>query len=146
MKSFFVVFAMFLVSCGAPEMLRVRQFHLQDIDVSTGHPFIRAEMNKWLYGAVTARERILRKGNYYHVRWSGLTRQRPIRVVFEYRQARTSAKVNRREFRAPGSRKGEVEIVVSGLEYLKQGHVQTWRATLFEGDSKVAVKKSYLWD
>jgi len=145
-KVFLAVFAMFLVSCGAPDMLRVRQFHLQDTDVSTGHPFIRAEMNKWLYGAVTARERILRKGNYYHVRWSGLTRQRPIRVVFEYRQARTSAKVNRREFRAPGSRKGEVEIVVSGLEYLKQGHVQTWRATLFEGDSKVAVKKSYLWD
>lgn len=146
MKVLLAGFTVFLVSCGAPDILRVRQFHLQDTDVSTGHPFIRAEMNKRLYGAVTARERTLRKGNYYHVRWHGLTGQKPIRLVFEYRQARTGVKVNRREFRLPGSPKGKSEIVVAGLEYLKYGHVQAWRVNLFEGDSKISVKKSYLWD
>ena len=60
MKVFLAGFAVFLVSCGAPDILRVRQFHLQDTDVATGHPFIRAEMNKRLYGAVTARDRTLR--------------------------------------------------------------------------------------
>ena len=146
MKVFLALIALFLVSCGAPDTLRVRQFHLQDTDVSTGHPFIRAEMNKRLYGAVTARERILRKGNYYHVRWHGLSGQKPIRLVFEFRQAKMGAKVNRREFRAPSSRKGDLEIVISDLEYLKHGHVQAWRVTLFEGERQVAVKKSYLWD
>ena len=146
MKFFLAGFALFLVSCAAPDTLRVRQFHLQDTDVATGHPFIRAEMNKRLYGAVTARERTLRKGNYYHLRWHGLTGQKPIKVIFEYRQARTGAKVNRREFRSPGSRKGELEIVVSGLEYLQHGHVQAWRVTLLEGETKIATKKSYLWD
>jgi hypothetical protein len=29
---------------------------------------------------------------------------------------------------------------------LKYGHVQAWRVTLFEGESKIFVKKSYLWD
>ena len=103
-------------------------------------------MNKRLYGAVTARDRTLRKGNYYHMRWHGLTGLEPIKLVFEYRQARTGAKVNQQNFEVPGSAKGDLEIVVSGLEYLKYGHVQAWRVTLFEGDSEIFVKKSYLWD
>ena len=146
MKVLLVVFLLCLVSCGAPDKFRVRQFHLQDTEVSTGHPFIRAEMNKRLYGAVTARERTLRKGNYYHVRWDGLTGLNPVKLVFEFRQAKTGAKVNKREYLSPGSRKGELEIMVSGLEYLKDGHVQAWRVTLIEGDAEIAVKKSYLWD
>jgi hypothetical protein len=145
-KVFLAGFAVFLVSCGAPDILRVRQFHLQDTDVATGHPFIRAEMNKRLYGAVTARDRTLRKGNYYNVRWNELTGKEPIKLLFEYRQAQTGAKVNQQNFEVPGSREGDLEIVVSGLEYLKYGHVQAWRVTLFEGESKIFVKKSYLWD
>ena len=146
MKIFLAGFALFLVSCGAPDILRVRQFHLQDTDVATGHPFIRAEMNRRLYGAVTTRDRTLRKGNYYHIRGNGQTDLGPIRLCFEYRQARTVAKVNQQSFEVSGSAEGDLEVGVSGWEYLKHGHVQAWRVTLFEGDSEICVKKSYLWD
>lgn len=146
MKVFLAAMALVLVSCGTPEKLRIRQFHLRDTQVATGHLFIRAEMNKRLHGAATERERLLRRGNYYHFRWHGLSGKQPVRVVFEYRQAQTGAAVKKREFVAPASKSGEYELVIGGVDYLKFGHVQSWRATLYEGESKVQVKKSYLWE
>ena len=141
-----VLVALFLVSCSSPETLRVRQFHLREIDLPSGHPFIVAEMNHHLHGAVTERERKLRLGNYYHVRWGGLSGQEPVKIVFECRQAKTGASVHRYEFPMAAKRKGEREIVIGGYDYLKNGHVQAWRITLYEGKRAIAVKKSYLWD
>jgi len=135
-----------LVSCGAPETLRVRQFHLRDTKVSTGDLFIRAEMNKRLHGAVTEEERNLRKGNYYHVRWHGLSGTKPVRVLFEYRQTRTGAKVKKYETTAPAAAKGDRQISINGEDYLKNGRVLAWRASLYDGGTLVAQKESYLWD
>ena len=146
MRVFFALATLLLVSCGTPESLRVRQFHLRDTRVATGHPFIWAETSKRLYGAVTEKERALRRGNYYHIRWHGLSGKKPVKVVFEYRLARTGAAVKKREFVAAASKKGDREIIIGGAEYLKSGHVQSWRATLYDGETKVLVKKSYLWE
>jgi hypothetical protein len=133
------------VSCGSDETLRVRQFHLQDTSPAQGHPFIRAEMNERLYGAVTLEERNLRRGNYYHLRWQGLSGRSAVKVVFEYRQARTGVKVNERVVKAAPSHEGELEISVHGRDYLKDGHVQSWRFRLYDGEKMVASKQSYLW-
>ena len=138
--------ALFISSCGNDETLRVRQFHLQSTVPASGHPFIRAEMNKRLHGAVTLEERNLRRGNFYHLRWQGLSGVKPVKVVFEFRQARTGGKVTKRVFQAGPSRKGEFEISVMGREYLKHGHVQSWRVRLYDGDKQVASKQSYLWE
>ena len=146
MRLFLAFVALLLVSCGAPKTLQVRQFHLQDTDPSDGHPFIRAEMNRRLYGAVTLAERTLRKGNYYHLRWRGLRGDQPVRVVLEYRQARTGARVRMKEKVMKAARRGDCEIVVSGREYLRDGHVQSWRVTLYDGEKLVAKKQSYLWE
>jgi hypothetical protein len=124
----------------------VRQFHLQDVEATGGHAFIRAEMNKRLHGAVTLAERNLRRGNYYHLRWQGLSGTGLVKILFEYRQARTGARVKRRLITAEASRKGEREIVVGGREYLRDGHVQSWRFRLFDGEKLVAEKQSYLWE
>lgn len=146
MKLIFVGVALVLCSCSAPETLRVRQFHLRDIEAADGHDFIRAEMNKRLHGAVTLAERNLRRGNYYHVRWRGLSGTGQVKIRFEYRQARTGAQVKERVITAEGSRKGSREIVVGGREYLRDGHVQSWRVSLFDGERLVATKQSYLWE
>ena len=146
MRVFLALATLLLVSCGAPESLRIRQFHLRETKVATGHPFIRAETNKRLHGAVTEKERELRRGNYYHIRWHGLSGQNPVKVVFEYRLARTGAAVRKIGFVAGASKKGDREIVIGGIEYMKDGHVQSWRVTLYDGDTKVSVKKSYLWE
>jgi len=144
------VLVLVLVSCSAPETLRVRQFHLRDTKAATGDLFIRAEMNRRLHGAVSEEERALRRGNYYHMRWRGLSGTQPVRVVFEYRQVRTGAKVKRLEAVAPvssfGSGKGNLEISLTGEDYQRNGRVLAWRTTLYEGKLVVATKQSYLWD
>ena len=149
MRGLLAVFALAafgLVSCSAPETLRVRQFHLRDAKVATGDLFIRAEMNRRLYGAVSEEERLLRRGNYYHMRWRGLSGTQPVQIVFEYRQARTGAKVKRLESAAPAAAKGSLEIAIAGQNYKDNGRVSAWRMSLYDGDSVVATKQSYLWE
>ena len=146
MRWFLALTALILCSCGAPETLRVRQFHLRDIEPTDGHDFIRAEMNMRLHGAVTLAERKLRLGNYYHLRWRGLSGKAPVKIVFDYRQARTGATVRRLEVMAEPSKKGDREIAIKGRDYLRDGHVQSWRVRLYDGEKLVATKKSYLWD
>lgn len=142
----FLCLAGFLVSCGAPDTLRVRQFHLRDTKVASGQPFIRAETNELLYGAVTEEERELRLGNYYHVRWRKLSGKKPVKIVFEYRQAKSGAKVFRKVKVSPAKARGDRKMLVIGNEYLKGGRVTAWRVTIYDGDKPAAQKQSYLWD
>lgn len=126
----------------------MRQFHLKETNPSDGHPFIRAEMSRRLHGAVTLEERNLRRGNYYHFRWHGLSGPGLVKVIFEYRQARTGATVKKVLVTAERTRNGsgDLEIAIKGREYLRDGHVQSWRARLFKGEKLVETQKSYLWD
>ncbi len=146
MKIFLVGLALLIVSCGVPDTLRVRQFHLRDTEAASGDLFIRAEMNKRLHGAVTAAERNLRRGNYYHIRWHGLSGAKPVRLVFEYRQVRTGATVKRLEKMIPALKLSDCQIAIGGEEYLKNGRVLAWRVRLYDGKDLVAKKQSYLWN
>ncbi len=114
---FLAVLGCCLFSCSAPETLQVRQFHLRDTEAARGDLFIRAEMNRRLHGAVSEEERKLRRGNYYHLRWRGLSGEKPVRVVFEYRQARTGAAVRKVEKVLGVLAKGEVDLHFIGKEY-----------------------------
>ena len=146
MKTFLAGLVLLLVSCGAPETLRVRQFHLRDTQPASGDLFIRAEMNKRLHGAVTKEERALRMGDYYHVRWHGLGGRKPVKILFEYRQARTGARILRYEAIAPASSEGDRQIRIWGEDFRDNGRVSAWRVSLYEGSEVVAQKQSFLWD
>jgi len=142
-----------LVSCGNDEVLRVRQFHLQDTEVSRDYyrsskenRFVRGEINKRVHGSVSAKEREAKKGRYYTVSWDTLKGASPIRIVFEYRQARSGAREKKLEEALPPSRQGKTEFQIIGEAYLKGGDVVAWQTTLYEGGKLMAVKKSYLWN
>jgi len=135
-----------LVSCGSSERFRIRQFHLRTDEVADGNEFIRAEMNKRLYGAVTKRERELRKGHFYAVRWNNLSGTRPVKIVFEYRQLSTGATVKRKSKTLPASVEGRAEFRITGDDYYENGRVLAWRMTLFDGTEVVSRKQSFLWE
>jgi hypothetical protein len=80
------------------------------------------------------------------VSWDTLKGASPIRIVFEYRQARSGAREKKLEETFPPSRQGKTEFQIIGEAYLKGGDVVAWRTTLYEGGKLMAVKKSYLWD
>lgn len=136
-----------LISCGTSrDTLRVRQFNLQDTKPSTGHEFIRSETNRRLHGAVSEREREERLGQYYDVSWQKLSGVKPVKVVFEYRQIRTGAKVRKQVFVRKPAASGKFEIQVTGANYRTNGRVLAWQMSLYDGAEKVAVKRSYLWN
>jgi len=146
MKALLGAIALGLVSCANTEKLEVRQFHLRKERVSRGNEYVRAEMNKRLYGAVTAEERAARKGQYYTVKWNELTGEESVKVVMEYRQALTGSKVKKISRKFPAARSGKTEFQIIGPAYLKKGRVLSWKISLYEGSEKIADKKSYLWD
>ncbi len=134
-----------LVSCGSGDILRVRQFHLRETEAADGHLFIRAEMNKRLYGAVDDEERKARRGQYYDVRWRGLGGGE-VKLVFEYRQRVSGAKVRRKVMVREGGKRGELSFAVNGEEYRRRGRVTSWRLRLYEGGELRDEKQSYLWE
>lgn len=146
MRVFLAALAFILVSCSETETLRVRQFHLRENKATNGNDFIRAEMNRRLYGAVSLEEREARKGQYYDINWSGLSGSKPVKVIFEYRQVISGADVKRMVKTMPPSDDGQLEIQVTGEAYQRGGRVVAWRVTLFDGGQSVAQKQSYLWD
>ncbi len=142
----FVILACLLTSCSSPKTLEVRQFHLRKTDMVDGNEYVRSEANYRLYGAVTAKEREAKKGQYYTVRWDQLTGSEPVKVVFEYRQALSGSRVKKISQNFPAARQGKTEFQIIGPAYLKGGRVVSWRMTLYEGGKKIAHEQSYLWD
>lgn len=139
---------LFLVSCGGQKTLEVQQFHLRATEageVGEIDDMVRGEMNKRLYGAVTAEERRERQGQYYDVSWSQLTGDEAVTVRFEYRQAATGSKILRQERRFQPSADGAVSFAVTGRNYQENGRVTSWQVTLLEGGVVKATERSYLW-
>ncbi len=146
MRVVLAVLALVLASCGSSEQLRIRQFHLRSDRAADGNEFIRAEMNKRLYGAVSTKERELRKGQFYAVRWQDLSGSNPVKIVFEYRQQTTGATVKRKSRVLPAAVEGRTEFEITGSDYYQNGRVLAWRMTLYDGKKVVSRKQSFLWD
>jgi hypothetical protein len=145
-------FLFLIVSCASDEVLQVRQFHMTEVEVERDYherhddnQFIRGEINRRTYGSVTAKEREAQKGNYYTVKWKKLTGTKPVRVVLDYRQVASGARVKRMERLLTAVQSGSTEFEITGTDYVQQGRVLSWRISLFEGNERVAEKKSYLW-
>lgn len=148
MRAFLGLIFLLLSSCGSHEMLEVQQFHLRETDsgkVGEVDAMVRGEMNKRLYGAVTAAARENRLGQYYDVNWRQLSGELPVGVVFEYRQAATGSQILRVERNFDRAVTGATSFEVTGENYQKNGRVTAWQITLLEGGAEKASRRSYLW-
>ena len=139
-----------MVSCSGPQPgLDVKVFHLREAgEVKEKNEVVRGEHLKRLYGAVSMEERRERLGLYYTVRWNGPAgrEQDPVKIVFDYRQAATGAKILTMTQEQPGTARGSVEFAVTGKAYREGGRVLAWRMRLYRGGDLVDTKYSYLWD
>lgn len=142
--------ALALASCGGPGPgLDVKVFHLRDAgEVREKNEVVRGEHLKRLYGAVSMEERRERLGLYYTVRWNGPVgyETQPVKIVFDYRQAATGAKILTMTREEPGTARGSVEFAVTGEAYRKGGRVLAWRMRLYRGGELVDTEYSYLWN
>ena len=139
-----------LASCAGPHpSLVVKQFKMLDTKIDqTIDPMIRGEKQRRLHGAISMAERRERLGIYYTLLWEDPdgVGNGDVEVVFEYQQGATASKVKRmsKQFAATGS-SGRVELAVIGSDYLQNGRVLAWQATLTRGGRVLATQRSYLW-
>lgn len=146
MRWLFLFLVLGLVACGGGERLEVRQFHMRQSAVERGNDFIAAEQKFRLYGAVTAEERELRKGQYFLVRWRELQSRKPVKMIMETRRAGSGARIIHRTVNLGEQMSGKHEFAFAGKDYEKNGRVTAWRIRLLQGGKEVARKQSFLWE
>jgi len=134
---------------GKPETLVVKQFKMLNQQTDTVEdPMVRGERQRRLYGSVSMAERAARLGVYYTILWN-LPPDAPageVEVLFEFQQGATASLVKHMAKRFPASQmSGKVEFAVLGQDYLTNGRVLTWKATLSRGGRVLATKQSHLW-
>ncbi len=98
------------------------------------------------YGALTALDTRQRLGNYYTIFWRS---QHPadVTVRFEYRQEKLHAFTQAREItyrQVKGTQRTLFTII--GDDFINDGRVIAWRASLIVNGRIVAVSRSYLWE
>ncbi|MGA0846636.1 MAG: hypothetical protein ACO3RV_08860 [Luteolibacter sp.] len=138
-----------LVSCAAPEKtsLMVKQFVLRDqVHDAAEDPMVRMEKLRHLHGAVSMEERSKRLGQYYSLVWNDPdgVGSGEIVALFEYQQGDSRIRRMTREFPADSSH-GVAEFAVVGNDYVENGRVLAWRASIRRGDREIASRQSYLW-
>lgn len=142
-----LLFLTILGGCGSNwGQLDLRQFHLRDTEVRQGNEYVRAEVNKRLYGAVTRQEREERLGQYYTVEYRGLDPAAPATIELAVRRASGGAKVTKYRKEIQGEKEGKVEFTFTGDEYRKRGRVVAWLLTLSQGGRVIEQEQSYLWE
>lgn len=134
---------------GKKEPLVVKQFKMlnQQTD-AVEDPMVRGEKQRRLYGAVSMAERATRLGAYYTLLWD-IPPEAPageVEVRFEFQQGATASLVKHMVKRFPASQtSGKVEFAIIGKDYIKNGRVLAWKASLSRGGRVIATKKSHLW-
>jgi hypothetical protein len=107
--------------------------------------WLKAEMDRRYYGAISSLERKLREGHYYNIQWLS-ARTADLKLRFEYRQERLGLAVQLMEMdypKAKGSYRSEFSVI--GDDYHQDGAVTAWRITLVENGRIVGVNQSFLW-
>ncbi len=111
---------------------------------------LRANAQHVLFGANSQKEKELRIGDYYFLRWYDAEPARPVKVEMLYTQALTGADVLTRtvEYNEPREAAGERRETFhfSGPERAKRGDVMTWKVNLYCDGKLVDSLQSYLWE
>lgn len=130
------------------KITKVNPYWLADISapIRAQDPAIVHERNALLHGAISTEERKARQGNYFTVFWTVEDRQ-PTTVRLEYRQANSGLKVKTVETEVTDLKKHNVtKFEFIGDDYVTNGRVTSWRASLVRGKETIADYKSYLWE
>jgi hypothetical protein len=130
------------------KITKVNPYWLADISqpIQAQDPSILHERNALLHGAITTKEREARQGNYFTIFWEVEDKQ-PTTVRLEYRQANTGLTVKKVEQEVTDLRKHNVtKFSFIGDDYVTNGRVTSWRASLVRGKETIADYKSYLWE
>ncbi len=107
---------------------------------------VRFERDYRMFGAITALDQRQRLGNYFNFFWAA-HRTADVRVRLEYRQEKLHAFVQAREVEYPHARGHyQTEFAIIGDDYVDDGRVVSWRASLIVDGRIVAVRRSYLWE
>lgn len=153
---FAAICGLFAVSCSQPQTtcitdmadLPLKQTSLPS-DSWKNAP-VRANAQFLMFGANTQKERELRIGDYYFLRWYDAEPAKPVRVEMLYTQALTGADVLSRvvEYNEPrekaGSRREEFHF--TGEERAKRGDVMTWKVNIYVDGQLADSRQSYLWE
>jgi hypothetical protein len=142
-----------LLSCASStktaegEITKVNRYRLNSKkDIRAVDPAIPFEHRRRLYGALTTEEMAARDGNYITVQWSVADRSQPVVVRLQYRQSKTGAKVITKDVEVASPRGSNVtEFEIVGDDYVKNGHVTAWSASLVRGKQELVSHHSYLW-
>lgn len=108
----------------------------------------RMEKSRRLSGAVSLEERRQRLGQYYTLIWHDRAGagNGTVQLVFQYQQGATASRIKRmtRDFSADSTH-GKAEFAIIGDDFVKNGKVLAWKATLLRGGRELASQQSYMW-
>ncbi len=150
------MFGLFAVSCSQPQTtcitdmadLPLKQTSLPS-DNWKNAP-MRANAQFLMFGANTQKERELRMGDYYFLRWYDAEPAKPVRVEMLYTQALTGADVQSRvvEYNEPREKAGNrrEEFHFAGEERARRGDVMTWKVNIYVDGQLADSRQSYLWE
>lgn len=136
------------VGTGAT-ILKVNPYHLDDAfkPITAADPSLRFERESILHGAISIEERRALQGNYFTIFWKAEDRSQPAKVVLEYRQKNTGLTVKKLEQEvADVGRKNTTKFSLIGEDYVTNGPVTSWRASIVRGKETLVDYKSYLWE
>ena len=152
----FAFCAFFVVSCSQPQTTCITD--LADLPLKTtslpGDSWkeapMRANAQFLMYGANNDKQRELRKGDFFFLRWYDAEPQKPVRIEMLYTQALTGADLMTRvvEYNEPREEAGKRrdKFHFSGEERAKGGDIMTWKINLYVEGKLVDSRQSYLWE
>lgn len=139
-----------LSSCASKPQgfTKVKIYRLNpDARVVSVDPSIPFEQQHLLYGAVTKEERDARRGTYYTFFWNTQDVSQPAKLRFEYLQSATGFQKKQMVVDIEKvSHSNVTKLQITGPDFLKDGKVLAWCATLIQGGKEIAQEKSALWE
>jgi hypothetical protein len=136
------------VGAGAT-ITKVNPYHLIDAfdTIPAADPSLRFERDALLHGAITNSERKALQGDYFTIYWKAEERTEPLKVRLEYRQKNSGLTVKTIEQEVADVRRtNTTKFSFVGNEYVNNGPVTSWRASIVRGKDMLVDYKSYLWE
>ena len=127
---------------------KVNPFHLDDYTkiIQAADPSILFNRDALLHGAISDKERRARQGNYFVIFWKAEDRSQPVTVRLEYTQKNTGLQVKKIEQEVADVRKSNTtKFEIIGDDYVVNGRVTSWKASLVRGKDVLVSYESYLW-
>lgn len=132
---------------GIARITKVNPYHLKQSEwTKTEDRMIAFEQAHRYHGAITAEEYRERYGYYFTIFWKTDAPGSPNTVRLEYTQANTGATVHVKEVPIDSPKgRNTTEITVVGEDYLANGPVTSWKASVLSGEEVIADYRSFLW-